>query len=51
MNTGEVDIDDLEKKLQDEREHNSTRMIIGLFSAASNVSGTLNQSLNDNMTY
>ena len=39
--TGEIDITDLEKKLQYARKDNSSRMIIGLFPAASNVSGII----------
>lgn len=43
--SGEVNADDLERKLLDHRKASKRRMIIGLFSAASNVSGILNDDL------
>ncbi len=43
--TGEINFDDLERKLMDHRKLSKTRLIIGLFSAASNVSGILNDDL------
>ena len=43
--TGEVNAEDLERKLSSHRKQSKTRLIIGLFSAASNVSGILNDDL------
>ena len=43
--TGHINIEDLERKLSELRKLSKQRMIIGLFSAASNVSGILNDDL------
>jgi selenocysteine lyase/cysteine desulfurase len=42
---GEVNTDYLERSLAEHRRQNKQRMIVGLFSAASNVSGILNDDL------
>ena len=43
--TGHVDVQDLDKKVREQRKLSDTRMLIGLFMAASNVSGILNDDI------